>query len=108
MSSEERCSTVVSGDDDRVEIDDLMPEETYRFRIRAVNDRGPSPWSGKYAIRNERLIKFASSLDWIHVKTKPLPPTAPVLTLLEVHPTSVKLQWTDSNNKYMLQRHSKG
>ena len=107
MSSEERCSTVVSGDDDRVEIDDLMPEETYRFRIRAVNDRGPSPWSGKYAIRNQ-IHQICVMLDWIHVKTKPLPPTAPVLTLLEVHPTSVKLQWTDSNNKYMLQRHSKG
>ena len=56
-------------------------------------------------INGARQIGFS---EWIHVKTKPLPPTAPVLKLLEVHPTSVKLQWTDSNNKYMLQRHSKG
>lgn len=90
-SSGERSATVVFGDDDKVEIDDLLPEESYRFRIRAVNDRGHSPWS-----------------DWIHVKTKPLPPSAPMLQVLEIQPTSIKLQWTDSDNKYMLQRHTKG
>ena len=44
-------------DETELRIPDLEPDQSYRFRIQAINERGASPFSGIF--RSEALVRLA-------------------------------------------------
>lgn len=76
----------LSPSETELKVSDLNPSTTYRFRIQATNERGSSPFT-----------------DWTSVTSRELPPNPPVLTESEVSHNSVKLTWTQTGSRYMLQ-----
>ncbi|XP_059483787.1 fibronectin type-III domain-containing protein 3a isoform X2 [Neocloeon triangulifer] len=55
---------------------DLQLESTYRLKVRAVNSKGPGPYS-----------------PVLKITTPPPPPPAPSLTLLAAQPRALRLGW---------------
>ena len=53
--------------------------------------------------RQNALLKLRPFLDWTSVTSRELPPNPPVLTESEVSHNSVKLTWTHTGSRYMLQ-----
>ena len=109
----------LSPSETELKVSDLNPSTTYRFRIQATNERGSSPFTGKIKFIRSIITAFVLSrnhaiytiwtpaltdfLDWTSVTSRELPPNPPVLTESEVSHNSVKLTWTHTGSRYMLQ-----
>ncbi|CAF0733122.1 unnamed protein product [Rotaria sordida] len=66
-------------------IDEVLPDTTYRIRIRAVNTIGPGPYSS--------IVKC---------QTKSLPPDPPRLECIAVTCNSIKLKWSNGTVNHAL------
>jgi len=62
-------------------IDEILPDTTYRIRVRAINSMGQGPFSST-----------------VKCQTKSLPPDVPLLECVVATSNSIKLKWTNVNH----------